>query len=185
MTIEYASLGDYLTDCLAGMSLAVMPVPVVADHLGKTSAAITAMIRAGKLEEIRIKNNRFVKVSSLLDLQDEFENQIRVVTDYLVKLAKNGTHKVYYEPVMTEVDMSPSVPADRTKIGHILGEISQKTYDEKRLLLSVLVHRKAPGTTRPGPGFFDLARHMGFEWDDDDEFVKKQTKLVLKAYSGS
>ena len=185
MTPEYDSLDDYLKDFMEDWSLAVMPVPVVAEHLNRTPAAITAMIRAGKLEEVRIKKNKFVKVASLLDMQEEFNRQVETVMVYLEKLARKGIRKVYYEPVMAEVGMSPSVPADRTKIGAVLGAVSRRSQKERKVLLSVLVHRKTLGTTNPGPGFYGLARDLGYDCEDgDNDFVEKQTDRVMRSYKG-
>ncbi|MEJ1968427.1 MAG: hypothetical protein WDN03_07295 [Rhizomicrobium sp.] len=53
-----------------------------------------------------------------------------------------------------------------------MGAISKKTYAEDGVLLSVLIHQKKAGTTRPGNGFFDLARALKFNWKDDDAFIK-------------
>lgn len=179
---EYESLVEYLEAYADDPTLAVMPIPVVADHLEKTPAAISAMIRTGKLDEVRIKKNRFVLLSSLLARQEGFEDQVETVKKYLVKQAKKGTRSLFYEPLMDQVGMKPTTPADRTKIGQILGTISERSYEENGILLSVLVHRKTAGITNPGPGFFNLAKGMGFKFKDKNDFVEEHTNLVMKAY---
>ena len=68
--------------------------------------------------------------------------------------------------------------------GQILGEISKKSTDERRVLLSILVHHK--GTSRPGPGLYGLPlKAMGYDVDEVgvDEFIQMQTERVFAAYS--
>jgi hypothetical protein len=84
---------------------------------------------------------------------------------------------------MEKIGRSTQVPADRSYIGEILGEISSDTKAESRILLSVLVHRNTSGQTKPGPGFFSLAKGLGYAWNDDDKFVEEQTRKVLSYYA--
>jgi hypothetical protein len=96
--------------------------------------------------------------------------------------ARSGQHSVFYEPVMDIIGKKPSIPADRSYIGGVLGDISTSTARECGILLSVLVHRKTAGRTRPGPGFFELAEELGYEWQDNDRFVEAETLRVLNHY---
>jgi hypothetical protein len=179
----FDALDDYIKAFAKNRELAIIPIPLVADHLGKSGPAVSAMLRDERLEEIKIGKNRFVGLKSLVDMQDQFDKQVDVVERDLVKQAKKGVEAVYYEPVMAQVGMNTHIPADRNKIGIILGEISERSQAEKGVMLSVLVHRKTLGTTNPGPGFYGLARNLGYDCEDNDsDFVRKQTARVLKAY---
>jgi hypothetical protein len=184
--MTFDNLNQYLAAYSKDRELGIIPIPLVAEYLERTPAAVTAMIRAGNLAEIKIGKNRFVSVQSLADRQKKHDDDCMIVKNYLIKQVRKGETAMFYEPVMAQIGLSTTVPADRTKIGIILGDISAETNDQKgrdRCMLSVLVHRKTAGTTRPGDGFFELARHLGYEWDDDDAFVEEQTKRVMRAYS--
>ena len=180
--MKFDSLSDYIKAFSKDRELAIVPIPLVAEHLNRSAPAVTAMIGTGKLKEIRIGKNRFIMLKSLVDLEEAYEKQLDVVERYLIKQAKKGERVIYYEPVMAQVGMKTTVPADRSKIGEILGEISRRSYKKDGVLLSVLVHRKTAGTTNPGPGFFELAEIMEYAWDDNSAFVEQQTDLVMKAY---
>jgi hypothetical protein len=86
---------------------------------------------------------------------------------------------------MEKIGLDWRVPADRSRIGSILGEISERTAEvdkRQKLMLTVLVHRKTAGVTRPGKGFFDLARDLGHTFNDEDEFVRRHTDKVIEAF---
>jgi hypothetical protein len=183
--LEFDTLESYLEAYEKDRELGVMPIALVADHLGRTPAAVSAMIRSGRLSEIRIGKNRFVALQSLLEMKNAQDSQVERVEKYLIKQAKAGVRAVFYEPVMAQIGLSTGIPADRNRIGQILGQISRKSDEENGILLTVLVHRKTAGTTKPGPGFPGLAEALGYEWDEDsyDEFVEEQTDLVLEHYA--
>lgn len=182
---NFESLSHYL-DALKDQpaKLAVIPLQLVADHRGVTRASIDLMVKAGRLRAIRIGRTKFVAAESLLELEAGERREIKKVRSYLEELARAGQRSVFYEPVMDIIGLKPSVPADRGRIGWILGAISEATLAESGILLSVLVHRKTAGTTRPGPGFFELAKSFEYEWDNDNEFVEAETDKVLKQFRG-
>ncbi|MFK5600197.1 hypothetical protein ACFZ8E_24840 [Methylobacterium sp. HMF5984] len=149
------------------------------------------MVRIGQLEEIRIDGNRYVRASSLFGRQQVREQQIETVRAFLEKHVREQTHgarePLTYEPVMALVGLSPSIPADRTIIGGILGAILERTWAEHRILLTVIVHRKTQGRTRPGPGFFAIAETLsGLEpWASNDELVERETAKVWAFYAAN
>ena len=65
-------------------------------------------------------------------------------------------------------DVQRRAAADRSYIGPVLGAISADTYKEYGLFLTVLVHRKTAGTTKPGPGFQGLFDMVGRPWKFED-----------------
>ncbi len=163
----------------------VLPVPLVAEYLERSPPAVTAMLRAGSLTEIVIGKNKFVRTSSLLEKDDAEAKDVATVRGYLVDMIARGETSTFYDPIMKAIGLTTSTPAHRTRIGAILDRISRDSHDEKGVVLSVLVHRKAAGTTRPGPGFWGMVEDSGLydpEKQDKDAFVREHTKLVMKKY---
>lgn len=180
---RFDSLAEYINTQTDKGDLAAVPIPLVAKHLNVSSPAVNAMLNDGRLDGVRIGNSTLVTLSSLQARQTRQAGHERTIQKYLTRVAQAGTRVVFYEPVMAQVGMTPRIPADRSRIGGILGAVSENTYAKDGVLLSVLVHQKRAGTTRPGSGFFDLARKLGFKWDNDDVFVKRQTDKVIATYS--
>jgi hypothetical protein len=89
-----------------------------------------------------------------------------------VLCARNGAHW-----------SNSKIPADRKRIGYLLGDVSRQTFKEFGILLSVTVHRKTSGTTSPGAGFFELAEDLKLEWDDDDVLVATEMEKVWGHYA--
>jgi hypothetical protein len=179
---SFQNAQDYLRALQHNSDLAIIPLQVAADSRDVSRAAIDRMLRIGQLTEIKIGKTRFVKASGLTALVKEREAQVRKVRTYLEKVAKQQ-EKVFYEPVMNILGLDRLVPANRTAIGSILGEISEQTFAENKILLSVIVHRKSAGETHPGDGFIELARAMGLHWKDEREFVSREVKKVWQFYS--
>ncbi|WHZ36516.1 hypothetical protein [Sagittula sp. MA-2] len=177
--MQFDTLNDYLGTCGSSEDLALLPVPLVAEHLGVTPAAVTARMGRGALEEIRIGKSRFVSRRSLLAERDLREQRADRVEPFLLDLASRGERKIYYEPVMKLVGLSWRVPADRTEIGRILAVVSRRSLEKSGAMISVLVHKKTAGTTLPSGAFFELAENLGFDWEDDYDFVEEQTDRVI------
>lgn len=180
--MQFEDIDDYIEHCKSD-ALPVLPIPTVAEYIGITPSGVTGRLKRGALEQVKIGKSKFVSVRSLLKINEDFDRKVEIVKSDLEGLAKKGVDHVFYGPIMSVVDLSSQVPADRNEIGWILGTVSRKSYEENGTLLSVLVHRKTPGATMPGPGFFSLAENLEFEWDDDREFVEEQTRRVLEAYA--
>lgn len=188
MTFETAN--DYVEALASNPSLAILPLQMVADMRGVTRPAIDRMVRIGHLEEIRIADTRYVRAASVHALTRKFDEQVAAVRHYLEGKARQRSI-VFYEPVMAIVGLSPGVPADRTTIGGILGKVSELTWKlpkAERHLLSVIVHRKTAGKTRPGPGFVALADYLrdneGLpDWQDEDALVERETGRVWRLYA--
>lgn len=187
MKLEFETVGEYLDSFKAKpFELGILPVPLAADHLGKTPAAVTAMVKAQTLRQIVIGKNKFVQTASILDREAGAVDQEKIVRNYLIDMLKRGETSTFYEPLMDAIGLKTTIPWHRTRIGAILDVISKQSHQERGVVLSVLVHRKAPGTTRPGPGFWGMAEDEGLfdpDAEDRDEFVKRHTKEVIKAYS--
>ncbi|MDX0741562.1 hypothetical protein GOL45_30820 [Sinorhizobium medicae] len=166
----------------------VLPVPLVAEYLERSPPAVSAMLKAGSLTEIVIGKNRFVQTSSLLEKDDAEAKDVATVRQYLMNMIARGETATFYEPIMTAIGLTTTTPAHRTRIGAILDKISRDSHEERGVVLSVLVHRKTAGTTRPGPGFWGMVESEGLydpEKQDKDDFVKQHTKLVMQKYRQS
>ena len=172
---------DYIARCKAD-PIPVLPIPMVAEYLNITPAAVVGRAGRGALELFEIGKTKMVTVRSLLTLEEDKERKVATVRRELELLARKGQRRVFYEPIMSAIDLSWRVPAHRTEIGRILGVVSERTNEEDGLMLSVLVHQKKAGRTLPGPGFFGLADDLGFTWEDNHAFVEDQTDRVLEKY---
>lgn len=67
-------------------------------------------------------------------------------------------------------------------LAHMLGEISTAEHEAGRGMLSVVVVHKH-GDQMPGPGFFELARSLGYDTGDREEFWIKELQKVYRAWA--
>jgi len=63
-----------------------------------------------------------------------------------------------------------------------LGEISTAEHTQGRGMLSVVVVYKR-GDQMPGPGFFELARSLGYSFRDNTEFWLEELRKVYRVWS--
>ena len=71
---------------------------------------------------------------------------------------------------------------DREMLGKVLGTISEKTWEEQKIMLSVMAVRKYGGV--PNDAFFSLARRLGAMRanENSEQFFRKQVRKVIAAY---
>ncbi|MFZ1427756.1 MAG: hypothetical protein WAS21_13390 [Geminicoccaceae bacterium] len=179
----FEGLREYLAAYEKDPTLAVVPVPLVAEYFGITAPSVTARLRSAKLDGLRIGRQSFVLISSIVKLQKSQQAEIRTVEEILIYNAKNQCRIVFYEPIMTPIGLKTDIPWDRKRIGEILGDISRNSHKAHNVLLSVLVHRSKSGATQPGKGFFELAAELGYDVDDERKFVTEETERVLRTYA--
>jgi hypothetical protein len=74
--------------------------------------------------------------------------------------------------------------AHDTRLFHMLGEISVEEDEAGRGMLSVVVVHKH-GDMQPGPGFFVLGQHLGYDTQDLLEFWIEQLRKVHASWSKS
>ncbi|MGY4608608.1 hypothetical protein ACVW16_007020 [Bradyrhizobium sp. USDA 4474] len=180
--VEFKNVEQYVDAFRRNSELAVVSLQMAADYRGVTRAAIERMVATKQLEVIKIRNTRCIKLQGLIDLSQAFDRQVRIARDYLEEVAAARTI-IFYEQVMNALGLSRTIPADRTKVGKILGRVSEDSYEKDGILLSVIVHRKAPGRTHPGPGFLTLAEELEFDWDDERAFVDQEVEKVFEHYA--
>jgi hypothetical protein len=191
MPIEsFKTLADYIKAQTKRDHLAGVPIPLVAEHLDVSPAAVTAMLNQpdgarNRLDGVRIgktSKTTLVTLASLRARKTRYDDEVDSIYEYLREHAKGGTRAIFYDPVMTQVGLTWRVPADCGRIGGILAGVSKKSLEKHRVLLSVLVHQKRAGVTRPGDGFFELLSELRIEFDNRDRFVEEETDKVLAAY---
>jgi hypothetical protein len=110
----------------------------------------------------------------------DWERAVDELYGLLVDVARRQETITYSETVvrLSAVRLDPEAYAFHA----MLGEVSERTFDEGGTLLSAVVVHKGDG--RPGGGFCDLARHLGFSLPDDsvaeDVFWAQQLEAVHK-----
>ena len=91
--------------------------------------------------------------------------------EVLVARAREG-RTITYGEMATAMLLSPQ----SAQFTDTLNELSRTENTAGRGLLSVLVIRQREGT--PGSGFFRLARELGHQFDDDEQFFREEVERV-------
>ena len=97
----------------------------------------------------------------------------------LIDVARGGG-TISYTDLCRKIK-SVSVEPDSHALAYILGEVSAGEDRKGNGMLSVLVVYKNSPDLRPGPGFFNLAREVGYDLPDkeaEDAFWIRQSKKV-------
>jgi hypothetical protein len=179
----FESAAAYLDALRGDTSLAVISMQMAADVRGVTRAAIDRMVQLGQLDEIKVGTTRCVRAKSLLDFQDAYEDRITIVRRYLEECAQER-HITTYQPVMLLIGYTHTNPAHRKAIGAILGDVSRQTWREHKIVLSVIVHLKTSGPSRPSVGFMELAVELGLpKIEDEDALIAREMERVWEFYA--
>lgn len=180
--IEFDSLSDYFDALRGDNSLALISMQMAGEALGITRAAVEQRVRAGTIQGIKINKTRWVAAASIMKQLDADSAEVYKVRRYLERLASAG-EAISYSALMGEFGMSSTMPSDRKKIGRLLGKVSHETWEERGVLLSVLVMRK--GGHNPGPGFFELAENVDDAYAtaaSDGDYVNDKINEVYESY---
>jgi hypothetical protein len=121
---------------------------------------------------------------------DEWDELVHTAAEYLVEVARDRAITNYTDLSSELVRRTGharfdfSADRDQAAVGALLGEVTDRTYDEIGAMLSTLVVQKATGD--PGEGFYRLARRMGLlrPGIEKFEFFQGQVGLVHEKYSG-
>jgi hypothetical protein len=172
---------EYMRAFAKDRSLAITTVSMAADLFGIGNSAVTARIKRNALEGIKISSTIYVLTASVLDAMEDTDRKVSIVKAYLEAQVRAGITSVEYTPTMALIGLDPKRSNDRAQIGQILGRVSEETYKDYGILLTVIVHQKNTMMPTEG-GFFGLLRHLNIDWNDNGEFVAAETARVVKQY---
>jgi len=113
---------------------------------------------------------------------DNLKRAIIETEKILVRIAQRRTLITYSE--LCEQIKSVKFTPDDHAFHAVLGEVSVRGNRSGKGLLSVLVVYKDKDRQRPGPGFFNMGRWLGYELPDrdaEDVFWGEQAKKVYDA----
>ena len=88
-----------------------------------------------------IEGDRFITVESYIASQKRVADRVATVRAICEKAAREQRILVYTD-VMAPVGLHWQSPPNRSIIGKILGTISTATYEEHRVFLTAIVHKK-------------------------------------------
>lgn len=75
-----------------------------------------------------------------------------------------------------------TIEAHDPRLAHFLEEITSEENAAGRGMLTALVVHKT-GDLQPGPGFFELARNLGYQFSDIEKFWIQEVKRVFEAWA--
>lgn len=75
-----------------------------------------------------------------------------------------------------------TIEAHDPRLAHFLEEITSEESAAKRGMLTALVVHKT-GDFQPGPGFFELARNLGYQFTDIEKFWIQEVKRVFEIWA--
>ena len=78
------------------------------------------------------------------------------------------------------IDLEMSSDKDRGALGWLLGDVSRETDETGIGMLSAMAVLKDRNV--PAFGFYDLARQLGYEFDDPELFWANQYEQVIEHY---
>ena len=181
--LELTTIDDYLDRLFQEpLRFAIIPKKMGGKALNLSRAGIETRINAGRLGVVTIGDSQFLRAKEVIETFRGDRDLASKAREILEDCAKNRKVTTY-GPFMSELGMTTQNPHHRSKIGGILGAISRDTFSKDGILLSVLVHRKSVGKTRPSPAFFKLAANLGVRGHDAPNFLEKHTNRVWSIYS--
>ena len=86
-----------------------------------------------------------------------------------------------YSSLVTKIS-EITIEAHDPRLPHFFGQISSEESIAGRGMLTALVVHKV-GDMQPGPGFFDLARHLGHQFTDIEKFWIQEVKRVFDVWA--
>jgi hypothetical protein len=96
------------------------------------------------------------------------EHVHRELYDTLVAAARRRD-VMFYSQVAPMLGLNFESPADRNRMGHLLGEISRHEHTQGRPMLSSIVWYK--DMSSPGPGLYKLGVELGMVRGNEDDLA--------------
>jgi hypothetical protein len=102
--------------------------------------------------------------------------------ELLITRAKSKVNFLYsYSEIAAEIKTVQFYAHDQ-RLFDLLGDISMDEHSMERSLLSAIVVNKT-GDKKPGHGFFDLAKSLGFDVTDKEKFWLDEIEKIRKSWS--
>jgi len=115
--------------------------------------------------------------------EQAWDAAIKEGTQALIEYAKRRQMVTYSDFVRHITTIRFEGPHD-SRLAHFLGEISRSEAEAGRGMLTVLVrvvHKS--GDYQPGPGFFNLAKELGYDTADIEKLWVEQLKKVFAVWA--
>jgi hypothetical protein len=110
---------------------------------------------------------------------EDWETTKKKVKQLLIGRARRRT-PISYGALVHEIGPLPFNPND-PRLDDLLGEVSTEENAEGRGMLTVLVIHQL-GDRLPGPGFFRLARELGYRFDNERIFWGEEFDRVCNVW---
>lgn len=173
--MQYSSK-QYIRALAKDSNLAVIPIMAASNALQVSRPAVERMLDDGRLLEITIGKTRCVRAKEVIARVEEMDDFATTIYRALHRLAKKRK-RTTYAPHMETLGLDHRLSSHRNQFARILDRVSRRSYEREKVLLSVLVCRKT-GDRLPGPGFFTMAKELGYRWVNREKFVEEQTRAV-------
>lgn len=155
--LNFKNEREYLGALKADPTLAIMGLAMASRMLGIKRASVEQRIARSSLKGVKIGKQLHVMSGSLIEVMDQEDSMKAAVVRVLRSLiAKKQTQT--YGVLMQAVGLDHVLSAHRKKIGAVLGEISEGTWERDKVLVSVLIVDK--GTGMPSDSFWGLYRDL-------------------------
>lgn len=182
---------EYLYGLRGALELAdiAVPYPVAGAALGVEATTVRAYVRSGQLEPLNLHSadpkGRWPGVSarSVLEEVERRDAQVNdLVGPVLKALLKLKGEAIEYAKLMPQFGLSAQNPHHRLLIAKVLGEVSKRTHETHKVLLTAAVVRKDTG--QPSEPFFWLAMELGYLDEDGDyaAFWKRHMTKIRKLF---
>ena len=112
--------------------------------------------------------------------QDDWSGAKEEAREAMAAVAARGGI-ICYSDLVEQIETCTLEPHG-AHLAHMLGEISTDEVNAGRGMLTVVVVHKG-GDYRPGPGFFELARSLGYETSDREGFWIQEFAKVHGVWS--
>ena len=129
--------------------------------------------RPGRLLAVR-------KSSSTFGLTEQEWDQAKTELRDAILISARARRMTSYSQVASQVSVV-HVDAYSTLMNHLLGAILEDEHAADRPLLTAIVTHK-DGDKEPGPGFYEMARRLGYRFDEPYVFWASQVQDIFTLY---
>lgn len=187
--LKFETAEDWLAALMKGEPVAEVPPSLAEELLGESKDALRKKLKNGTIPRIEIDGSFYIPATYVHEELRRHRHAFETLKAELEKIARaQGT--VFYGEIMERVGMNWQSPPDRKRIGILLGEILDWSYDAHGIFLTSIVHRKSAAPTHPGPGYFPLVAawkeedsDVDYDPDEDEhEMLARHMKAVWDYY---